>query len=238
MARKPPKGKSLAEVNPELAKEWHSTRNGDLTPKDVGIGSNKRVWWKCNKGKDHEWQAQIKLRTNRGDGCQKCNLFISSKEEHTIRFELKLFFDNIDSKEFRTEVKSSKGRKWSIDIYIPEFRVGIEYDGSYWHRDKVDIDRRKTIDLINADYYIIRIREHSEQIKLEKIRDNDIISLKPFNGKEIANSVLKQIMKMYELDAKKIAKIESYIAKKELQNEKSLDKYIDMIQTEKAEKKK
>jgi len=23
MARKPPKGKSLAEVNPELAKQWH-----------------------------------------------------------------------------------------------------------------------------------------------------------------------------------------------------------------------
>ncbi len=43
-------------------------------------------------------------------------------------------------------------------------------------------------------------------------------------------------MKMYELDAKKIAKIESYIAKKELQNEKGLDKYIEMILTEKAEK--
>ena len=36
----------------------------------------------------------------------------------------------------------------------------------------------------------------------------------------------------------KITKIESYIAKKELQNEKGLDKYIDMILTEKAEKKK
>ena len=30
MARKPPKGKSLAEVNPELAKQWHPTKNGDL----------------------------------------------------------------------------------------------------------------------------------------------------------------------------------------------------------------
>ena len=35
-----------------------------------------------------------------------------------------------------------------------------------------------------------------------------------------------------------ISKIEFYIAKKELQNEKGLDKYIDMILTEKAEKKK
>jgi hypothetical protein len=45
-------------------------------------------------------------------------------------------------------------------------------------------------------------------------------------------------MSRYSLNAKKITKIESYIAKKELQNEKGLDKYIDMILTEKAEKKK
>tara|TARA_B100000787_G_C16018266_1_gene217298 strand:+ start:341 stop:526 length:186 start_codon:yes stop_codon:yes gene_type:complete len=59
----------------------------------------------------------------------------------------------------------------------------------------------------------------------------------PFNGKKAANNVLRQIMKMYELDTNKIAKIESYIAKNERQNEKGLDKYIDMILTEKAEKK-
>ena len=44
-------------------------------------------------------------------------------------------------------------------------------------------------------------------------------------------------MTRYTIDAQKIAKIESYIAKKKLQNEKGLDKYIDMILTEKAEKK-
>ena len=43
---------------------------------------------------------------------------------------------------------------------------------------------------------------------------------------------------MYDLDANKIAKIESYIAKKELQNKKDLDNYIEMILTEKDEKKK
>ena len=34
MARKPPKGKSLAELNPKLAKQWHTSKNGDLTPSD------------------------------------------------------------------------------------------------------------------------------------------------------------------------------------------------------------
>ena len=37
MARKPPKGKSLAEVNPQLAKDWHPTKNGDLTALDGSL---------------------------------------------------------------------------------------------------------------------------------------------------------------------------------------------------------
>ena len=44
-------------------------------------------------------------------------------------------------------------------------------------------------------------------------------------------------MSRYSSNIKKITKIESYIAKKELQNEKGFDKYIEMILTEKAEKK-
>ena len=73
---------------------------------------------------------------------------------------------------------------------------------------------------------------------LKKINRTDVISKKPLNGKEVANKVLKQIMKMYELEGRKVRKIENYLDKKELQNEKGLDKYIDMILTEKAEKKK
>ena len=37
MSRKPAKGKSLAEVNPQLAKEWHPTKNGDLTALDGSL---------------------------------------------------------------------------------------------------------------------------------------------------------------------------------------------------------
>jgi len=64
MERKPPKGKSIAEVNPELAKQWNPDKNGDLTPFDISIGSTKSVWWKCEKGEDHEWQVSPNNRTN------------------------------------------------------------------------------------------------------------------------------------------------------------------------------
>ena len=59
----------LATQNPELAKEWHPTRNGKLTPQDVLPGSGTKVWWYCEHG--HEWQAKIGNRS-RGTGCPIC----------------------------------------------------------------------------------------------------------------------------------------------------------------------
>ncbi len=56
----------LAILNPELAKEWHPTKNGSLTPYDIAPGSGKKAWWKCPKGDDHEWEAQVRSRST---GC-------------------------------------------------------------------------------------------------------------------------------------------------------------------------
>ncbi len=62
---------SLATQYPELAVQWHPTKNGDLTPDQVVAGSHKKYWWKCPEGPDHEWQAIGKDRV-RGRGCPFC----------------------------------------------------------------------------------------------------------------------------------------------------------------------
>ena len=59
----------LATTHPELAKQWHPTKNGELTPRDVVAGSEKKVWWKCEKG--HEWETMIVHRAS-GRQCPKC----------------------------------------------------------------------------------------------------------------------------------------------------------------------
>jgi len=64
------KKNSLAVKNPELSKQWHPTKNGDLTPNNVTMGSNKKVWWKCEKG--HIWETKINNRTQ-GSGCPYCS---------------------------------------------------------------------------------------------------------------------------------------------------------------------
>ncbi len=65
--------KSLAFLSPEIAKEWHSTKNGSLTPKDVFNFSNKKVWWQFSKVKEHSWKKSITSRTEGGTGCNICD---------------------------------------------------------------------------------------------------------------------------------------------------------------------
>lgn len=60
----------LASQFPALAKEWHPTKNGDLTPQDVVFGTKQDVWWQCKKG--HVWCASVQSRTLDGTGCPVC----------------------------------------------------------------------------------------------------------------------------------------------------------------------
>ena len=56
---------------PEIAKEWHPTKNGVLTADDVVSGSNKKVWWLGNCG--HEWEAVVSSRALSHTGCPICS---------------------------------------------------------------------------------------------------------------------------------------------------------------------
>jgi hypothetical protein len=63
----------LATTHPEIAAQWHPTKNGDLTPYDVGFGGHIKVWWKCLVADDHEWETSPNRRTDqKGGGCPCC----------------------------------------------------------------------------------------------------------------------------------------------------------------------
>ena len=70
---------ALSKRAPAVARQWHPTRNGDLRPKDVVVGSHKRVWWKCPKGPDHAWQTTVDARTTGGRGCPFCSGYRASQ---------------------------------------------------------------------------------------------------------------------------------------------------------------
>ena len=61
----------LQTVCPEIAEEWHPTKNGSLKPTDVVSGSPKYVWWMCKEG--HEWKAKISNRKALDSWCPFCS---------------------------------------------------------------------------------------------------------------------------------------------------------------------
>lgn len=66
------KGKNdLESQYPELAKEWHPTKNGNLLPSQVSCSSDKKIWWQCSKG--HEWHTSVNCRTHKNSGCPICS---------------------------------------------------------------------------------------------------------------------------------------------------------------------
>ena len=58
----------LATVLPEIASQWHPSKN-DKSASEVFPKTNKKAWWICSKG--HEWQASPNSRSN-GHGCPVC----------------------------------------------------------------------------------------------------------------------------------------------------------------------
>ncbi len=63
---------SLLGEAPRVAREWHPTKNGALTPADVSVKSRHLAWWLCAAGPDHVWQSSPVHRGERGQGCPFC----------------------------------------------------------------------------------------------------------------------------------------------------------------------
>lgn len=61
---------SLGEKRPDIAKMWHPTLNGELTPYMFSPHSLTRVWWLGECG--HEWDNTISVMS-RGQGCPYCS---------------------------------------------------------------------------------------------------------------------------------------------------------------------
>ena len=165
-----------------------------------------------------------------GSGCPFCTLTPQSKQELMINFELQQFFPKINPRGYKTRVD---GKLWSIDIYLPSINLGIEFDGHYWHKEKADLDKVKTLQLRGEGFNIIRVR----QKPLKRIFDSDIMCVKPFKAKQVVNDILTQIMNTYDLDKDVKSKIKHYISLKKLKNQDALNEYIEEIMEEKESRK-
>jgi very-short-patch-repair endonuclease len=209
-------GRSLAELDPEVATEWHPTKNGVVKPSDVNAGSNEKYWWQCSFNKSHEWPARIANRTTPRLrlGCPHCNPGYRSQIEINLAHELRLFFDfDINAQRVRTS------RIYNADIVIENERLIVEFDGHFWHANRYEQDTKKTQDLQDSGWTVIRVREN-----LDKVTDNDVvIERHPHkNAKSVANSVLQKIEKVKNI---KLENLGVYLENSEPQNARAAKEY-------------
>lgn len=138
----------LATTNPQLALEWNYEKNGDLTPSQIAEKSNKKVWWICDQG--HEWMATLDNRSA-GKGCPVCAKEMqTSFPEQAILF----YFKKVTTAENRN---TDFGKE--IDIYLPEYKIGIEYNGIYYHENNKSKDQEKVSFLRTKGVRVISVNE-------------------------------------------------------------------------------
>ena len=217
---------SLATCFPKVAVEWHPTLNGDLTPGDVVAGTMRNYWWQCPVVDGHEWRTNGNSRTGKGSGCPLCTLTPRSAQEMRLAHELSALVG------FDLEAHKVRfgGRLRDVDIVVEDLGVIVEFDGSWWHRNKVDKDREKTALMEEAGWQVIRVRERP----LDSIHVNDVMVDTGASAKTAADLVLAKIVEITGTD---IPQLDEYLASNEPWRETEALAAIRAYQAERAAKK-
>lgn len=189
---------------PDIAKELHPSKNHNLNPNEISPYSNKRLWWFCKKG--HAWEDTVNHRTGSGRGCPKCYSQTSASEIR-IYTELKVIFEAL---KHRHKVFDNE-----CDIFVPDYKLAIEYDGYPWHQDKEYIDRNKERILNDNKIELIRVRDE----RLEKLKDEDLLIPKEINDISTIKNILIAIIKKVHLGKQHLQKIDTYLSTTSFQNE-------------------
>ncbi len=217
---------SLAVLFPEIAAQWHPTKNGLVSPANVLGAPAVKYWWKCPVADDHEWSATANSRCGQGVGCPNCTLTPRSAQEMRLAHELSALIDfDLEAHKVRFA-----GRLRDVDIVLDALKVVVEFDGSYWHRKKVDKDREKTALMEEAGWQVIRVRERP----LDSIHVNDVMVDTLAPAKTVADLVLNKIV---EVTGTKIPRLDEYLASEGPWREAEALKAIRAYQAERAAKK-
>lgn len=103
----------LKTVNSTLTQEWNYEKNLNIYPDEVTGGSNKKVWWKCNKC-DYEWKSTIAYRKQHPI-CPKCSKYGRINRESTLKDKqwMKMY-------EYAKEYYKENGNLEVVSTYICE----------------------------------------------------------------------------------------------------------------------
>lgn len=193
---------SLGVLNPELAKEFHPTKNKNLTVFDIVNGGSEKCWWQCENNNNHSWKASVYTRIQ-GYSCPLCKSSRGEKRVLEYLIQNKIQFQS----QFTFE---SMKRKLRYDFGVISKRACvIEYNGGQ-HYYPMNFGSKK------EGYDLKKLQENQERdkIKIDYCRDNNIeLLIIPywdfyrieeildcwFNNEEVVFSEEPEIVKKYKI---------------------------------------
>jgi hypothetical protein len=153
--------------------------------------SNRANLLRCDNDKDHNFEISTDDyfgRTKAGNKlCTICNPI--GEQKSIKEKELFEFIKSIYSE----DIFSSYRDKYEIDIYLPELKLGFEFNGLYWHSSKFkdkDYHLDKTIYFKEKDIHIIHIWEDDWDIRRNIIKSQIRYLLKINSEKIFARKCL------------------------------------------------
>ena len=189
-----PEHNSLSAKRPDIAAELDEP---DITGWEIPFGSPKSYNWKCAAG--HKWNVSVAQRCHNNSGCMQCSKSNTSSIEARIR-DLVIegnLMQNVPKEDNERIMIPFGNRKYMrVDIVgtVQGKKCVIEYDSFHWHKEKYEIDNRKTNLLLNDGYIVIRIREKG-LLTLEDVEQSDdyieLLDMHPNSHNGMANIISK-----------------------------------------------
>lgn len=154
---------SLAYHYPDVAAQW--SEQNDISPWQIRPYTTQLAQpplWECPDNPEHTWRAMPSRLVN-GASCPDCRTVGKSAVERLYAKAAKKIWGNAASGQRVYSDSFTNHSSWSVDVLVdlPDGKqLGIEYDGSYWHKDKTETDLVKTLDLLGHGLILCRVREH------------------------------------------------------------------------------
>lgn len=120
----------LLSQRPDVAGNWVSELN-DLAVNEVTVRSNQYAYFRCSSKRcNNIFREKICAVTSTNGLCPDCrNRTYSDAEKDLAEYIKNLGFNIVTNSKLT-------GNSQTFDIYVPERKIAIEYNGLYWHSER------------------------------------------------------------------------------------------------------
>ena len=142
----------FSKTNEQFIKEFKE-KTKDIIVLGNYINSKTKIKFKCKRC-NYEWYATPNSMLKKAS-CPSCSKSGTSYVEQFILLSLRKILGKANVLSRKKEVISKE-----LDIYLPDYKIAIEYGSWYWHKNRIKGDNEKYKLCKNKEIELIRIYDY------------------------------------------------------------------------------